>query len=81
MHAAAFESGFDNKLIGAFDSAIANRPTRRLKSRILHMGSALLQVRQGTGQLWAFGLLTGYLAECGQDWCGACRFKLMELLV
>ena len=81
MHAAALEPGFDNQLIGTLDGAITNRPPRRLKSRILHMGCALLQVRQGAGQLWGFGLLSDCLAECGQYWCGACRFKLMELLV
>jgi hypothetical protein len=55
VHATAFQARLNHQFVGAFSGAVANRPTRRHKGGILHVGLPLLQigqVRRQFGRFW-----------------------------
>ncbi len=44
MHARAFQPRLDHDLVAAFDTPTANRVSRHLKARIVHLGTPLVQI-------------------------------------
>jgi hypothetical protein len=46
IHARTFQTGFHHQFIRTFHTAIANRPTLLLESRVLYLGNPFVQIGQ-----------------------------------
>ncbi len=79
VHAAALQARLDDQFVGALGGAVANRPTRCQKSRIVHVSLALLQICQMRCQVRRLRSCCYQVRYFSDDGIGAILFEFVQL--
>jgi hypothetical protein len=80
VHATALQTRFDHQFVGAFDGAITDWPTGRLKGWVLHVCLTLLQIGQVRRQFTVLRLLAHQTPHRRQDRRRPPMLECMQLL-